>query len=259
MSRFPITSLVSPLATIVAVCLMGFPLHASEPLQLSQDPQRAVVELWYLSSTEQPTHPEVAIFSDGRVWTHNGIQHVLTCACVERLAYDLLQTDGLSSCNTRSLVGDIQAASRASGLTYHVPGAASTFIRIRTATETQEFQCPAVGVLANRFPEVVSLQRFYAAQRRLENTKAVTQAGGEAVVSQLADEARRAVEVEYGVSVPISSQDLAMVRSLPDGSHYCQFLVGNTTLQQNKPIISFVKTPGTTPRVSVLSSDAVVR
>lgn len=229
-------------------------LVANEPA-LPVDPDAAVIELWYLNG-QTPSHPEVIILSDGRmqVMSPEGpLRATLPAQRLRELMTKLWHVDGLKSVAPESLQHSIQVAASRTGLTPNIEGAGETVLRIRMAGEVRELRCPAVGILAVRFPDVPAVQSIAAAQRRLENVRAVASVGGHDEAVYLAEVATRAVQDEYGVDVPVSSADLSMVRSLPDGSRFCQFLVQPQDAEP-KPVqmISIVETPGHLPRVSII-------
>lgn len=235
---------------------------AAERVVLPSDPQASVVELWYLDDSSQP-QPEVAVLADGRVWFKSvdgpAWSRIQRTELI-RLVTDLLEGDGLKHCDSHQLKRALQQEAIRTGLTADVPGAASTFIRIRTGDAVRQIQCPAVGVLATRFPEVQSVQQVLSAQRRLENLRAVAMVGGSQAAADLARIAQATLAEDYGVAVPVSAEDLAMVRKLPDGGKYCQFLVGTSSKgSQSSRIISVFDIPGNAPRVSMLGDGLTIQ
>jgi hypothetical protein len=243
-----------PIVAVMCV-LAGQMALAREPVQLPNDPQFTVIELWYLED-EPPREPELAILADGRVRARCATGPVwseMEPSALKQLIGELLHEHHLSRIDSRELADRIQQEAVRTGLTADIPGAADTFIRIRTATDQYQIRCPAVGILATRFPEVESLQQVLSAQRRLENVRAVAQAGGPEAAAHLARLAQRSVSREHGVSVAVTPEQLAMVRPLPDGGRYCQFLLVESSRKDQAPrIISLFDRPGDVPRVTLL-------
>lgn len=250
-----------PMLVLLALAI-GRCAFAAEPIHLTTDPHVSVVELWYLDGDPQP-QPQVALFADGRVW----------CRCVDApqwgqitraeltdVVNGLLVTCNLARIDSAQLGYQIQQESVRTGLTAEVPGAAETFIRIRTVERTYEVRCPAVGVLSPRFPEVSSLRNLFHAQRRIENVRAVAMAGGSEAAARLARLAQASVANDYGEAIAVTPRDLALVRFLPDGGCYCQFLITEPSKDPHQArIISLFDTPGDVPRVTMLGDGPTLR
>ena len=71
--------------------------------------------------------------------------------------------------------------------------------------------------------------------------------------------AQSSLSNEYGESIVVTPDDLSMVRFLPDGGRYCQFLVSISANPHQSRIISLFDTPGGAPRVTVVGEGPVVR
>lgn len=243
-----------PIIPVMCV-LAGQIALAREPVQLSDDPRFSVIELWYLED-EPPTEPELAILADGRVRVRCATGPVwseIEPSALKELIGELLYEHRLNRIDSHELADRIQQEAARTGLTADIPGAAETFIRIRTESGHYQIRCPAVGILATRFPEVESLKKVVSAQRRLENVRAVAQAGGPEAAAHLARLAQKSVSREHGVSVAVTPKQLAMVRPLPDGGRYCQFLLVESSEKGQAPrIISIFDRPGDVPRVTLL-------
>lgn len=256
MSRQRIT--IAFLIGVTAHCGLA---EANEPVQLPTEPHAAVVEMWYVHAAP-PSHPEVIILADGRmqIMSPEGPQRAeLPVRQLHQLMTDLLFVDGLSNVETSTIRQRVQEATLQSGLSSTIEGAGETVFRIRTATESREIRCPAVGILAVRFPEIHGVRAMAAAQRRLENLKAVTSVGGSHEAQLIANMAAEGVQSEYGVDLPVSKDDLSMVRALPDGSRFCQFVIAqNQADSSSLQMISITETPGHRPVVHMIG-DAVVR
>jgi len=252
--------LIFNFALISAVAFIGRTVVAGEPSLLSSETTSPVVEMWYING-QTPSHAEVIILADGRmqIMSPEGPQRSkLPVAEVEELLKNLWDADGLSAVYSSLIQQEIQRASIKTGLNSHIEGAGETVLRIRTAKGVRELRCPAVGVLAVRYPEVECVQAMAAAQRRLENIRAVATVGGSDEAEHIANLAARAVQNEYGVDIPVSSKDLSMVRALPDGSRFCQFVIAlNGDDSNSLQMISLVEMPGHHPRVSMIGGPIV--
>ncbi|SFJ37373.1 hypothetical protein [Planctomicrobium piriforme] len=235
---------------------------AGEPIALPDDPSAAVVELWYVQNG-QLKEPEVAVFASGRVRVNVGDGSLwgdLTPAELQSLLTDLLNRDGIAALRTEAIQTEIEAASTRTGLSCVIDQSGDTIIRIRTATTVYRVDGHAVGLLAARFPEVASLQQLYAAQRRLENVRAVVMVGGPAAAERLAKLAQSQIQVNHSEHLEVTPQNLSMVRSLADGTRFCQFLI--PCVREDRPsdrVISVFECPGEAPRVSVLPDGPALR
>ncbi len=252
--------LIFKFSLIAAAIFFGRTATASEPTLLPGDTASPVVEMWYLNG-QTPSHAEVIVLADGRmqIMSPEGPQRSeLSIAEVEELLQNLWNVDGLSTVHTNRIQHEIHQASTKTGLSSHIKDAGETVLRIRTAKGVRELRCPAVGVLAVRYPEVQCVQAMAAAQRRLENIRAVASVGGSDEADDIANLAARAVQNKYGVDVPVSSADLSMVRALPDGSRFCQFVVAMEGQDSNSlQMISLVEMSGHHPRVSMIGGATV--
>ena len=236
---------------------------ATDPqIILSEDQSHAAVELWYVPPGTRPAAPELAVYADGRIWTRQtSDQERLQVpeAMVSQLVRELLLQDRLTDVDTRSLSLAIESESVRTGLTCRIPGAADTVIRIRTLAKMYEVRCHAAGLLATRFPDVKLLQNFCTAQRRLENLRAISLVGGDEAARSLARTAQAAVRTEYGVTLAVLPQHLSMVRSLPDGSRFCQFLLHSELGTGQPEMISLFQSPGQPPRVDLVRRQSSVQ
>ena len=226
---------------------------------LSQEKSTArvlpVLELWYVGE-RTPSHPEIVLLSDGRmqIMSPSGPERTqLDPVAFRELMDGLLKEDGLARVKPDEMQQEILAASMQTGLSAEFPGTNDTVIRIRVEGEYRELRCHALGVLANRFPEIDSVKSVAEAQRRLENVRAIATVGGQEEAKYIADLACEHVEDRHGVRLPISPDDLSMVRALPDGSRFSQFVVlsksqGEDVIQ----MVSVTETPGDQPHVSVI-------
>lgn len=252
--RFPIYALIA---------LLSLNLHTAfseESAILPVDANTSVIEMWYVHAS-RPSHPEVIVLADGRmqIMSPEGPQRTqLEVDQVKALLNALLHHDGLVDVENQTLHHDVKRATVETGLSSCIEGAGDTVIRLRTADRQFELRCPAVGILAVRFPQVAGVKAMAAAQRRLENVRAVATVGGSKEAEYIAEMAAQAVQSEYGVSLPVSKNDLSMVRALPDGSRFCQFVVAmNESSSDSLHMISVTETPGHRPVVYMIGDSAV--
>ncbi|TWT57613.1 hypothetical protein KOR42_09750 [Thalassoglobus neptunius] len=236
-------------------------LALTQAVVLGNDPgNRPLVELWYLGDSA-PSHPEVVVLGDGRlqIMSPEGPERSqLSQDQLQELIHGLVNLDGLKSVETSQLESQISLAEARSGLKAQIPHAGDTVIRLRIGEEYREIRCHAVGVLANRFPELECVRAVAAATRRLENLRAVTTVGGHEEAKYIADLATRQVEDFYDMKLAISVQDLSMVRALPDGSRFSQFVVeSNAGGESMIRMVSVTETPGHHPRVSMIGGPTI--
>lgn len=253
--------LLRHLTALFLVSLLAGNMLAGDQIPLARDPQTPVIELWYVDQGKL-SEPEVSVFANGRVRVRVGegsIWGQLDPRQLELLVQTLLQEDGLASLTTQSLQQAIDEAAARTGLSARIRDAGDTIIRIRTAQATYRIDGHAVGLLAARFPDVVPLQQLSSAQRHIENVRAVVMVGGTPAAEKLASLAQAQLQAEYGERVIVGSQDLNMVRSLADGTRYCQFLVPSTSAATQLRVISLFESPGEAPRVSVLPNESRVQ
>lgn len=253
--------LLRHLTALFLVSLLAGNMLAGDQIPLARDPQTPVIELWYVDQGKL-SEPEVSVFANGRVRVRVGegsIWGQLDPRQLELLVQTLLQEDGLAALTTQSLQQAIDEAAARSGLSARIRDAGDTIIRIRTAQATYRIDGHAVGLLAARFPDVVPLQQLSSALRHIENVRAVVMVGGTPAAEKLASLAQAQLQAEYGERVIVGSQDLNMVRSLADGTRYCQFLVPSTSAATQLRVISLFESPGEAPRVSVLPNESRVQ
>lgn len=249
------------IALIANLSLFASSVVANEPsIELPVEGSQSTIEMWYVHDA-QPSHPEVIILADGRmqIMSPEGPQRSqLPAKQVKNLLRALLFQDGLNKVDSSTLLQRVNKATEQTGLSSCIEGAGDTVIRIRTANSYREIRCPAVGILAVRFPEVQGVTAMAAAQRRLENVRAVATVGGGDEAKFIANLAQEAVANQYGVSIPVSKEDLSMVRALPDGSRFCQFVVAHNGGQDSSlQMISITETPGHRPVVQVIGEPVV--
>ena len=242
--------------------LNAVPAAAEPPAQVVP-----VVEMWFVSAEMPPAQPELAVYSNGAVRVHVGsgqyLDGVLSQQQVQDLQRELLVDCQLQVLSSPAISAEIQEASDVTGLTWMIPRADDTVIRVRQADgRFHEVRCHAVGLLASRFPSAQGLQNVHRAQQRLQNVRAVLQVGGNEAAEGLAQYATRSVRQQSPGLPELTPGDLAMVRSFPDGTRYIQFcrpMSDGTAIEVSPLIVSVTEAPGEPPRVSVFGGAGLQR
>ncbi len=245
-------------------CLLLFPTwgRADEAIALPTDPGTPVVELWYVDRGVL-REPEVAIFASGRVRISVGngaLWGELDQEIIRNLVSSLLLKDGLKSLRTEAVQAELESESARTGLSCSIKEAGDTIIRVHTATGVYRIDGHAVGLLATRFPNCQSVQRLYSAQSRLENIRAIIMVGGPDAALRLAKVAQLQIQTTHGETINVTPENLVNVRSLADGTRFCQFVVQDQSRPAVSPrVISVFESPGEIPRVSVLPDGPSLR
>lgn len=261
--------MVSPMSRVhwtiwgwMLLCLTNW--TSAGPVELPEDPAVPVAELWYVQGG-QLSEPEVAVFANGRVRVSVGdgsLWGELPPQLVQTLVSSLLDQDGLRSLTTTQMQAEIHAASQKMGLSCQIEHAGDTIIRVQTRDGSYRVDGHAVGLLSTRFPDVVCLQHYYAAQNRLENIRAIVMVGGPEAAENIAKLARSQIQRVQGEQIEIHVGHLAIVRAMADGSRYCQFQIpasGPVPRPHSPRIISIIEAPGEVPQVSVLPEGPAFR
>lgn len=163
-----------------------------------------------------------------------------------------IETSGrLHEMDSRQLRQQLEAACQAAGFAFEIEGAAETVIRCHANRGLHEVRCPALSVMAARFPDFPAVQRLLAIQLRLQNVAAVARAGGEPASHRLAETANRTLQLSHPNLPPLTPRDLSMVRELQTGHRYVQFYRAPTGAAEEL-LVSLFESPGAEPRVSVL-------
>jgi len=250
------------LMTLCCVLFLARSGQSQERISLPADPSVAVVELWYVDQLPL-REPEVAVFAGGRVRVNVGegaLWGELHPEQVLSLVADLLQRDGCQALSTEGIQAELEAESQRTGLSCQIDKAGDTIIRIRTNGQTYRIDGHAVGLLATRFPKCPSLQKLYQAQCRLENVRAIVMVGGPEAAERLARLAQQQIHENHGEAIAVTPAQLSMVRSLGNGTRFCQFLVHSPAGVATAPrVITVFETPGEVPRVSVLPEGPTLR
>ncbi|MFV0446318.1 MAG: hypothetical protein ACK5Q5_22320 [Planctomycetaceae bacterium] len=167
------------------------------------------------------------------------------------LLREIHQDGRLFATPSLALQQQIEQACQLAGFAVDVDGAAETVIRCRTDQGLEEIRCPALSVMAARFPDFPAIQRLHLTQLRLQNVAAVAKAGGEAATEQLAQMVNQSLHQSHPQLAPLTSRDLSMIRELRTGSRYVQFY-RTPQRGQDELLVSLFQSPGTEPRVSVM-------
>ena len=172
---------------------------------------------------------ELSIFADGRVTAtvESSSRRRVTARFPEKewlkVQKVLFVENDLLGFRTDELADSIDALRRRRRRPQPGPAAAVTILTIRGENFSHEIRCHAVGLTATQFPDLPDIQRFYACQQTLQNIVQVVRAGGYEQI----DRTLRAVNTQLGRQIPgcglLSSGDLRLVDSMPDGTRYLQF------------------------------------
>lgn len=175
---------------------------------------------------------------------------------LSRFVDEIIRTHRLLEIDSRSLAFQIDEAGRSTGLSSQIPGAAATVVEFAWEGRLHRVECPAVGLLSRRFPQVRDLQDLAAIQARLQNLVAISQVGGLQQAEQLAQEGTAQLQQEQPRAAPFTVRELAMVRTLPDGAQFVQFY------RESAPqptIVAVTRFPESTRRVSVFNGAQEIR
>jgi hypothetical protein len=164
----------------------------------------------------------------------------------------------LGDLSTDQIMAALDQASQTRQLTAEIPNAAQTELTIIQGGQELTLTCPAVSILATRFPEVAELQQVEEAQNRLLNIAAVALVGGSVRADQLAQTATSQLQESHSANV-VTRQDLRMVRRLADGSRFVQFVTPAIPGQSDGCLISLTQSPQGPARVSVHESPEAIR
>jgi hypothetical protein len=172
------------------------------------------------------------------------------------LSRDLFETHRFHQIDSSAILMELDDASRSTGLSTQAPGASYTIIEVTAAGRTHEVRCPAVGLLARRFPQVADLQHLAAIQARLVNVQSVAQVGGGELADRLAREGTEQLRREAPNAPALTTREMSMVRTLPDGSQFVQFY---REANPQPIIVTVARFPESATRVSVFSGAAELR
>ncbi len=175
---------------------------------------------------------------------------------LSRIVEEVIRTHRLLEINSRSLAFQIDEASRTTGLTSQIPGAAATVVEFAWEGRFHRVECPAVGLLSRRFPQVRDLQDLAAIQARLQNLVAISQVGGFQEAEQLAQEGTAQLRQDQPRATPFTVRELAIVRTLPDGAQFVQFYRDSAP---QPTIVAVTRFPESTRRVSGFNGAQEIR
>lgn len=240
---------------------------AAEPRPVAPKPS-LVISMAYLEPNGL-RRPIVEVWSTGEVRAieMRGTRKApIEVPCLDRLSpaeyRELIETIAdewrLAELSTDQIQSSLQQASQARQLTAEIPNAAQTELTVVQNGQEFTVSCPAVSILATRFPEVSELQQVQDAQNRLLNIAAVALIGGSARADYLAQTATRQLQESHPASV-VTRQDLRMVRRLADGSRYVQFVAPAVPGQCDGCLVSLTQSPQGPTRVSIHESPDVIR
>ncbi len=245
---------------------------AIEPKAKTPAGSRDAVRLAALSFIEpNGTQREVM-----EVWS-NGTVKAFELSGTPQNPVQITHTDRLSPTELRSLhqqlIEDYQLATQTSDrlreainvasveqqLSANIESAAASEIGVLVGREWRTVTCPAVSILATRFPQVTEVQNFAAAQSRLQNIAAVALLGGARAADQQAATATHKLKEMHPEAGVITRRDLLMVRRLPNESRIVQFRYAGPPGADEGYLVNMTQSPEGPTRVSVMDSPTVVR
>lgn len=242
--------------------LVGRVGQSAEPPGAAQP--ATVLELAFVDDAGTPRQREstgVRILSDGSVLAPAAAGNGLVVADrlsredLSALVDEVVVRSRLDRVDSNQLGRGVEAACRAAGLSPSIEGAATVRIRFQSAAGPRDVQCPALSVMAARFPDFTELQQLLHAQLRLQNVAAVAQAGGARESQRLAEVANRSLKASHPDVPPVTKTELSMVRQVAAGSRYVQFYRRGGTAN-DELLISLFEMPGEPPRVDVIATPA---
>ncbi len=233
----------------------------SSPIAVPDDPQTTILELEFQEPDAVGMAARVAIRGDGEISVSGGAQRGtrvigrVTANELQELLQEIVRTRRILECDSDTIAAAVEQAGRRSGRDWRIRNAATTVIRVRLRDGEHEVRCPAAELLCERFPGIDELERLCAVQRRLQNVKAVAQAGGTAEAERLAKIAAAEWGDESGEEREVLVRHLLHVRDSGDGLRQFQFRVDAPADDGGSSgeavAITIFETPQTLPRVSV--------
>lgn len=238
------------------------------PVRLPRDSATPILVLDFDDNTTRESPQDdlyLAIYSDGQavVSAAGDRGRQLTGRIPESELRALLQTllvdNRLLECRTTALQEDVRIARAARRRPTPGPDAATTVIRVRTAEQTLEVRCHALGLTASQLPELQRVHQLFDCQQRLENVAAIIRAGGYDNVHAVLHAANRQLRQEAPQTELLTSRELSLVDIRADGTRYLQFarLPNADGLQPpgGFVIVSVYQSPGRPPEV-IVTADA---
>lgn len=256
------------LGLVIVWCVWtGSIAGAAEPKTAPLKP-RLVISMAYLEPGGL-RRPVVEVWSTGEVRAiemRGSRKAPVEVPCVDRLTQAelreltaaIVEDWKLAELSTDQIQSALQLASQARQMTAEIPRAAQTELTVIQDDQELTLSCPAVSILATRFPEVAELQHVQGAQNRLLNIAAVALVGGSARAEHLAQTATRQLQ-ETHPGGRVTQRDLRMVRRLADGSCYVQFVAPVIPGQAEGCLVSLTQSPEGPTRVSIQASPEVIR
>lgn len=254
-------------AALAIVSASPLPAHdPSRPGKAVQLPQTAAgpvltLDFEHRSDVSATDVPFLTIEADGRACVClDG--NPATCrtaripeAELQTLLNDLLVRQRLLDCQTAAIERTVREARRQRRRPQPGRDAATTVIRVRTASGAHEVRCHALGLTASQLSDLEPLRRLFACQQRLQNVAAIVRAGGYEQVHAVVTAANTQLKRQAPEAGLLTCRDLNLVDLRPDGSRYLQFS-RVPDLDGLQPaggfvMVSVYQTPGRQPEITV--------
>jgi hypothetical protein len=241
---------------LIACCAGAAGVVRANDRSPSPDADRLLVEWRTIAAGAASEHLRLKVFASGLVesWPAAG----RSVACREqrspeealRLAAQLRELLGAEDVTTDKIAGELREQSRRTGLSFLIPQADDSLIRLSTDAGWIQVRCPAPPLLEERFPEAARLRAFARAERRLSNLGCIVQCGGQAAAEALCATANERLRAEHPDAKGWAVEDLMMVRISSGGSRFVQFRRGDDESGTWTTCVS--ETPGHAPRVTTI-------
>lgn len=229
---------------------------AADGLELPDDGNVVVLELAYQDGGRGTPETAVAVHADGSIVVPDpdgtGEQHGrMTEAQLVRLLDDIVEDASVFDLDSAHIEQDVREAAAESGRPWRVTNPGVMLVRVRLRDRQHEVRCPAAEIWHERFPDVDSVARLCTIRRRLENVRAIVQAGGWDDAEKLSELANRELLRMHPDATPVTSEHLSMVRGRPPGPRFVQFVTAPSTSDGQTLMISVFEFPDQPLRVTI--------
>jgi hypothetical protein len=224
--------------------------------ELPEDGSVAVLELAYQDAGRQTPETVVAVHADGSVIVRDpdgvGDQHgLMTEAQLVGLLHEIVDEASMFDLDSGRIQQDVRRAAERSGRPWRVSNPGVVLVRVRLRDRQHEVRCPAAEIWHERFPGVESITRLCRIRRRLENVRAIIQAGGWDHADKLSELVNRELKRAHPEARRVTPADLSMVRGRLPGPRFVQFVSSRSTSDGETLMISVIEFPNQPVRVTI--------